>query len=176
MGIYRSLLVFFLLLPACSTTADQQGPLTDQEREAKVDALLAPAVARLNETIGDRRAGVTGFLKEDADYEPRVSHYIAPCLTARLVELGATLVERRDLDRVMEALVQEMSDAIDEDTRVEIGRIAGAELLVLGTVKDLTRSVYRLHLKLMDLETGKILLSAEVDIPRSLLPIKYGGV
>jgi len=163
-------------LPACSTTTDQQEPLTDQEREAKVDALLAPAVSSLKEAIGDRRAGVAGLLKEGANFEPRVSKYIAPRMTARLVEAGATMVERRDLDRVMEALVQEMSDVIDEDTRVEIGRMAGAELLVLGTVKDLTRSIYRLLLKLLDLETGKILMTVEVDIPRSLLPIQYGGV
>jgi hypothetical protein len=124
MGKYHPILVFLLLLPACASTDEQPQPLTAEEREAKVDALLEPAAVRLKTTIGDRRAGVTRFVKEGADFEPRVSQYIVPRLTDRLVEAGAAMVERRELDK----------------------------------------------------ETGKILMTEDVDIPRSLLPVKYGGL
>jgi hypothetical protein len=170
--------MLLILAAGCGTTSKEKeaDALSDAEREARIDALLEKPVARIGAAVGDLRVGIGRFTKEGGDYEPRVSRYIVPRLTDALVRSGVTVVERRELQQVLDGLALEMSDFIDEESRVEIGRLAGAQVLVLGTWRDLTRTVYRLHMKFLDLATGRIFLMEEVDVPRSLLPVPYGGL
>jgi hypothetical protein len=177
MVLFRALPLFLLIVAsACQQPEPAPAPMTDRDREAQVAELMEPMMESLKAVIGERSAGITSFRKEGADYEPRVSRYLVPFITDRLVEEGMNVIERRDLDEVVKELELQLSDLVDEETTVEVGNISGVELLLMGTVKDLTRSTYRIELKAVDIETAKILLNRHVDIPRNLLPIKYGGL
>ncbi|MHC4944490.1 MAG: CsgG/HfaB family protein [Planctomycetota bacterium] len=177
MNLFRTLLLIVLFVaPACRQSEPAPAPMTDKEREVRVAELMEPVIEGLKTAIEERSAGITPFRKEGADYEPRVSRYLIPFILDRLVQEGTTVIERRDLEEVVKELELQLSDLVDEETTVEVGNISGVELLILGTVKDLTRSTYRIELKVVDLETAKILLTKQVDIPRNLLPIKYGGL
>ncbi|MBU0754117.1 MAG: CsgG/HfaB family protein [Planctomycetes bacterium] len=177
-GMCLMFLMLLLFVGACQAppSTPAPGPLTDQEREALVIEKFQPVIDHLKTAINDKNAGITPFTKEGNEYEPRVSRYLVPLLIDRLVREGIALIERRDLDEVVTELERQMSDLIDEGTTVEVGMISGVELLVLGRVKDLTRTVYRIEIKLVDLETAKIVLAESIDLPRELLPIKFGGV
>ena len=96
-------------------------------------------------------------------------------LTNLLVADGASVIERRDLDKIIAELKFQLSDLVDESTRVAIGEISGIDALVLGTVKDLSLSVYRIDIKLEEMETARILMTASVDVNRKYLPVKFGG-
>lgn len=176
MKVLQLVLLISVALGACKQAPKDDNPLTDAEREIAVDALLSPLAERLVLDIGDKRAGVAPFDKEGQDYEPRVSRYITPRLIDQLEAADVKVHERRDLDAVVRELKLQLSDMVDEDTRVEMGNISGVDLLVIGTVKDQSLSVYRIAVKLIDVKTAEILMAEFVDLPRELLPVAYGGL
>lgn len=178
MNAMRILFVLLLFAPGChqaSVSPEDQKPYADSQREKEVDVLLKPMVDRLITEVGEKRVGITPFRKEGAEYEPRVSQYLVPRITQHLVEQKIAVFERRDLDEVVEELALQMSDLTEADTTVDVGHISGVDLLVIGTVRDVSLNVYRIRIKLLDLETARILMVDQVDIPRKLLPVKYGG-
>lgn len=179
MNLVRLFIVcLFCLTFACETTPPpppEDPPMTDEMREARVDELLDPVMKGLKETIGSKKAGIASFAKQGADYEPRVSKYLVPRFIDKLVREGVTLIERRDLDKIVREIEQQMSDMVDESTTVEPGMISGVELLVLGTVQDKSMSVYRIGIKVLDVETATIVWTGFADLPRRFLPVKFGG-
>jgi len=181
MFVVRIIIMTLLCLSfACETLppdpVDPVEPaMTDAEREARIDALLDPVMLGLKETIGAKKAGMASFTKVGVDYEPRVSKYLVPRFIDRLVRDGVTLIERRDLDKVVREIEQQMSDLVDESTTVEAGLISGVDLLVLGTVQDQSLEVYRIGIKVLDVETAKIIWTKHADLPREFLPVKFGG-
>ena len=52
---------------------------------------------------------------------------------------GIMLVERERLDEVMKELKLGMSGLIDEETAAEIGRLAGCEYMLMGSITNLAR-------------------------------------
>jgi TolB-like protein len=83
-----------------------------------------------------------------------------------------TLVEREKLFLALEELRIGSSDLADEQTRLEIGRMIGAQWMVFGTYIIIGETL-RLDLRLVDVETGRILNAAErlvspPDLMRSL--------
>jgi hypothetical protein len=179
MAQFRLFLVLLCLAAGCQQPEPSPVPkpeLTGAEREARIQALLTPLADRMRAALGPSRVGITAFRKDGEEYEPRVSRYLGPLLQSRLIQEGVSVVERDDLERVMEELTLQTSDLFNEDTCAEVGRLAGVKVLILTTVKDLSLTVYRIELKGVDVETGKILILDRLDVPRELLPIKYGGI
>jgi len=149
--------------------------MTEAEREAEVDALLLPVAQKIKTVAGEAKVGLGQFLKDGREYEPAVSRYVIARLTKLLVDDGVSVIERRDLDKVIAELKFQLSDLVDENTRVEIGEISGIDALVLGTVQDLSLSVYRIDIKLEEMATARILMTESVDLNRKYLPVKFGG-
>ncbi len=174
-------LIFFAL--GCAGTSQEtpkdpaQGAeeMTEAQREAQVDALLLPVARKLKSVAGETKIGFGQFLKDGRDFEPAVSRYAIARLTHLLVADGVSVIERRDLDKIIAELKFQLSDLVDGNTRVKIGEISGIDALVLGTVQDLSLTVYRIDIKLEDMETARILMTESVDLNRKFLPIKYGG-
>ncbi|MFH1999867.1 MAG: hypothetical protein ABIK28_09310 [Planctomycetota bacterium] len=175
--VRAAVLILLCLTFACRTASPVPGeePLTDAMREARIDALLDPVIVGLKQAIQDRKAGMASFTKEGQDYEPTVSRYLVPRIIDRLVRDGVIVIERRDLDKVVREIEQQMSDMMDESTCVEPGLISGVDLLVLGTVQDRSLGVYRIGIKVLDLETATIRWTGHADLPREFLPVKFGG-
>lgn len=178
MNAMRFFFVMLLFTPGChqaSVSPQDPKPYAGSEREKEVDVLLKPLVDRLKTEVGEKRVGFTPLRKEGAEYEPRVSRYLVPRMIQHLVEEEVAVFERRDLDEVVQELALQISDLTEADTAVDVGRISGVDLLVVGTVRDVSLNVYRIRIKLLDLETARIVMVDQVDIPRKLLPVKYGG-
>ncbi len=68
----------------------------------------------------------------------------------------ATIVEREDTEKIYEEYKLQLSGAVDEDTVVEIGKMLGAEILVLSTISEFSDTYY-LNIKVIDIETAEIL-------------------
>jgi len=70
------------------------------------------------------------------------------------------VVERQRLFLAMEELKLGSSSLADEDTRLRLGRLSGARLMVFGGYQIIGGSM-RLDLRLVDVETGRIIKAVQ---------------
>ncbi|GEM_PF-2866458 len=90
-------------------------------------------------------------------------------ITDLLIRSGSvTVVERRYLLRLMEELALQISGAVSSESRVEIGNLLGASLLVAGSV-EMRAGTLHITARLLDVETSGIRNSFEASgAPESL--------
>ena len=77
------------------------------------------------------------------------------------------MVERSQLDKIMDELAIQMTGAISEDSVVKIGNGIGAKLLITGELYPKTNS-YELFLKLLRVETDEVLSVTKLKIDKEL--------
>lgn len=88
---------------------------------------------------------------------------VADMLRTDLVRSGqVTVVERSQLDALLGELTLQQSGAVDPASAVQIGRLAGAETVVLGSVHA-SGGVLRLDARLVSVETGVAAEAASVE-------------
>lgn len=71
----------------------------------------------------------------------------------------STVVDRQNLEKIMEEHSYQLSALVDEETAVEIGKLSGADAIAMGNVS-LLGELYYLHLKVIDVTTGAIVGSS----------------
>ena len=88
-----------------------------------------------------------------------ITEFISKELEYIMVNKGFTIVDRSQLDKIRQEQDLHLSGEVDDDTAVSIGKIAGANIIITGSVtgKDSTR---RLRLRALSVETAKILAVA----------------
>lgn len=112
----------------------------------------------------DQRKGLAVWDLEDVS--PGVSGVdIGELLSGRVVEVmkgrgDYTVVERTRLVRVLEELRLGSSTLADEETRLRVGRLAGARFMVFGGYMVIAGKM-RLDLRLVDVESGKVLKAVQ---------------
>ncbi len=74
-----------------------------------------------------------------------------------------TVVERKDLQKVLGELELQLSALADEDSAAKVGKLLGAEVLVTGTVFR-KGDVYEVFLKLVRVETAEVLSANKAKI------------
>ena len=78
------------------------------------------------------------------------------------------VIERKDLDKILEEQGLQLKDIMDEKTRIRHGKIKGVQGLlfgkVLGMEKGFLSYTVKVHLKLDDVEKGEILFSKDFNI------------
>lgn len=77
------------------------------------------------------------------------------------------LVERKDLQKILQELELQLSGLIDEKNAVKVGYLLGAEVLITGTlyIKD---GKYEIFIKLLRVGTGEILAVTRAKIDKKL--------
>lgn len=93
---------------------------------------------------------------------------LAELLTARVMETveatgGYALVERERLLAILQELNLGSSDLADEAAGLRIGRLAGARLMLFGAYQTVA-SQMRLDLRLVEVETGRVLNTAQQTV------------
>jgi curli biogenesis system outer membrane secretion channel CsgG len=85
-------------------------------------------------------------------------------LAARIMETvqqgGYQVVEREKLEIALRELNLGSSSLSDTSTRLRIGRIAGANRMIFGAYQVISDQM-RLDLRMVDVETGRIIKTAE---------------
>jgi len=76
------------------------------------------------------------------------------------VEGGYQVIERERLVRILEELNLGSGELADEETRLRLGRIAGAQRMVFGSYL-VIEGTARIDLRLVEVETGRVLAAAE---------------
>ena len=112
----------------------------------------------------DQRKGLAVWDMEDLS--PAGSRLdIGELLSARVVEVmknrgDYTVVERERLVRVLEELRIGSSSLADEQTRLRVGKLVGAQFMVFGGYLVIGGKM-RLDLRLVEVETGKVLKAVQ---------------
>ncbi len=76
-----------------------------------------------------------------------------------LKEVGFRVVERERLLAILEELHLGTTALVDEETRLKLGRLAGARYMVFGAYQSVG-SQTRLDLRLVEVESGRVLSTA----------------
>ncbi|MGH7456651.1 MAG: CsgG/HfaB family protein [bacterium] len=87
---------------------------------------------------------------------------LAQMFSSELGQLqGLNLVERADLLRVIEEMKLAQAGMIDEKTAQQVGKLVGAQHLLLGSFIYLPNGKIRLDARVVEVETGRILKAGE---------------
>jgi TolB-like protein len=87
---------------------------------------------------------------------------LAQMFSSELGQLqGLNLVERADLLRVVEEMKLAQAGMIDEKTAQQVGKLVGAQHLLLGSFVYLPNGKIRLDARIVEVETGRILKAGE---------------
>lgn len=80
-------------------------------------------------------------------------------ITALIQKQKFTVMERTQLEKVLQEQSLAQSGAIDTETALKVGKLAGLQAVILGSVSRLNRSI-EADARLIDVETGKALGAA----------------
>lgn len=154
-------IAFFLFLAVI-----QAKPAPAKELNSKLEI----TALKLTEAAETRRitAATLAVLPFQANEElsrKKVNFAVSEILTKSFLKLGKfTVMERAQLEEVLEEQKLGLSGAMDSTTAAEIGKLAGARFLVLGNVIQIGNS-YQLTSKLVDAETGEMISSEIIEVP-----------
>lgn len=150
-------LILSLLLVAAPSGA--QKSLSDG-----VDELAA----KLAKSYGDGKHGKVAIvpLRELGGGENLLGTYIAETLTNSFFDVGyRDIVERQMLDRALQELKLSLTGMIDADSAKKIGKFLHADLVVGGTMTNLTGEV-SVNCRMFAVETGQVVAVAATKITK----------
>lgn len=85
------------------------------------------------------------------------------------------VIERKDLDKILEEQGLQLKDVMDEKTRIQHGKIKGVQGILMGKVlgmgKGFMSYTLKVHLKLDDVEKGEILFSKDFNV-KAVSPVR----
>lgn len=158
-----SRLVVVSILALLTTTL---GSSPSRAYEDQIDAIANRLTERLQGEAG-KTIAVVDFTDVRGN-KTELGRFLAEELSVALLSTGSNfrMVDRAHLSRIMEESRLGDSGVVDPSTAKELGRIAGVDLLVTGTLTALGDSV-RLAVKVLDTETANILAGERETLPDS---------
>ena len=110
-----------------------------------------------------RKVGVIAFTELDGR-TTTLGAFLAEELTTKLfIAGGFEIVERAQLTKVLAELKLAGSGAIDPDQAKQIGKLAGIDAIVTGSVTDL-QSTIAVNCRVIDVQTGRVFGAAQTRI------------
>ena len=96
--------------------------------------------------------------------DPDEGNYYIDELTLQFVNSGRyTVVERQDINSVINELKFQFSGYVDDDTAVSIGRFLGVNIVITGSISG-TGPQKRMVIKAIDVQTAEILAMSSVSL------------
>ena len=92
-------------------------------------------------------------------------------LVTTLVQRGLPVVERSQLERILQEQQLSYSGLFNIGSAQEVGRLLGAELMLLGTINDQGNTI-TLNTRLVDLGTASIVAASVVELPKTPLIVQ----
>jgi len=137
---------------------------------AKNSDAYGPLVgALLKDYKGEGRTiAVTGFTRPDGRATADGS-IVAERVTTELIrQKRLTVVERKAIEKVLSELKLQLS-GIDADSTRKLGKMLGADLLVVGTITELPGDRLELNMRLASVESGEAINAASGQVTRDWL-------
>jgi len=129
---------------------------TTLERATDIENALENASKKIMTSLQKgKNIAISNISVEDKNQ----SEFIANELEFILVEAGFSLVDRSQLDVIRKEQNFQLSGEVDDNQIVSIGRFAGANYIITGSISGL-ETARRLRLRLLDIETSRVLAVA----------------
>ncbi len=128
---------------------------------------LAGQIAARSQSNTATTLAISPFQHLDGSCSQMSVHIVDELILNLLMSGGPLqLVERSQLQSILDELAFSGSGLVDATAPQEIGRLLGAEAWVVGTITTIGDR-YRISAKLIETETGKLFSAAAVSIPRT---------
>ncbi len=111
-------------------------------------------------TIQDKKLAVVGLSMGTANVNQETATGLMVFVENAFVNIGKVrVVDRKNIEQIMEEYKFQASALTDESTAVEIGKLSGADIIVMGSINYVGK-MYYLNIKLINVETGEIIGSS----------------
>jgi len=150
-------------------SADKVG---DEDGAATLQKLFEQAVAQLVDystiVIAEKTAAtVLPISAKDASLSVNAEYFGEQLGFSLSRSKTFTMVERKDLQAVLDELKLQMTGAVSEKDAVKVGKLAGAKMIVTGSLYGNAEN-YELFLKLLRVESGEVLSVTKARINKKL--------
>ncbi|ULQ60395.1 CsgG/HfaB family protein [Brucepastera parasyntrophica] len=165
------LILFFIMITcftACTTTAKPAAETVPVSTSDELDAGIYSMADRMLADMAGKKGLSIAVLDFTLDNEhTQLSRYIAEELTGIFHSSGTVkMIERENLDTVLDEQQFQLSGNVDDNTAKSIGRIAGADMLCYGRITELPGSV-RISARIIDVESGILVSIANMEVPKT---------
>ncbi|HNW45191.1 MAG TPA: FlgO family outer membrane protein [Elusimicrobiales bacterium] len=147
--------------------ASRLGLTTGNARNASEYGPLVGALLKDYKGEG-RTIAVTGFSLPDGRASTDGTIVAERVTTELIKQKRLTVVERKAIDKVLSELKLQLS-GINADSTRKLGKMLGADLLVVGTVTELTENRLELNMRLASVESGEAINAASGQVVRDWL-------
>ncbi len=169
--LYLLLCFSLIFLEACSTTVQQKSKyLSDQEKDIYLQENLTPLIKTIFSSIGPKKIFISNFYSEGTKIEPRMATYIIPRIENALSAMGAKVLERKNLKPIL------LEQIMDENRIQQGGKIEGADIIIFGTVREISTKSYSLEIRILDVDNASLIMQTACILNKEYLPIRYGGI
>lgn len=137
--------------------------LEDREEQDK-DSFQSEYYEKLG-MIQDKKLAVVGINIGTKQIDRETANGLIVFVENAFVNIGKVrVVDRQNIEKIMEEHKFQSSAITDESTAVEIGKLSGADIIVMGSIH-YVGNLHYLNIKLINVETGEIIGSsiAEAD-------------
>ena len=165
------IIIFLLLIAPVFAKATPAAGVKLQNARAetknKTDVYQTIAGDLLKDCTGaDKAVAVAGFSYSDGR-DSRDGGVVAERITTELVKAKKfKVIERKEIEKVFEELKLQRSGAINSDSVKEIGKMLGADWVVVGTLTELPDKHLELNTRLVAVESGEIINAATTPIKK----------
>lgn len=132
------------------------------------DALqkIAKKISSVSKNLKNKKVAVLPLPYHDGR-ESKGSTIVSERLITKIVEQKKLeVIERSLLEKVFKELKLQTSGGIDEESAKQIGKVLGVEAIVSGTLIDLGEEEVEINARLIQAETGKILVASSGKVDR----------
>lgn len=169
------IIVFSILLQSCASLSVPPGVSVDHD--VFFSRSWHVAVLDLNYEFEDEgRIGATEYVSAGVDG----GNVISGLLAMELSSLdNLTIIERDNIAEILEEQSFQLSGMTDPDSAIDLGRLSGADAVVVGDLTDyvywentgVTGTTVSFSMRMIDVETGKVLLNGSISRVRTLVDI-----
>ncbi len=113
--------------------------------------------------IQDRKLAVMGINRGTKNVDEETATGLMVFIENGFVNVGKVrVVDRQNITKIVKEYEFQQSDLTDETTAVEIGKLTGADIIVIGSISYVGKRFY-LNIKLISVETAEIIGSSIAD-------------
>jgi curli biogenesis system outer membrane secretion channel CsgG len=154
-----ALVVFIVLGLACVSTADVASNEKKAEENKLEKALTNASKQALSNVPAKSKIAIVYITAKDGNY----AQFIANELEFIWVNDGFFITDRSQLEKLRQEQNFQMSGEVDDDTAVSIGKFAGADVIVTGSI-DGDGNLRRLRLRVLNTQTAQVMGAASEKI------------
>jgi Ca2+-binding EF-hand superfamily protein len=132
---------------------------TEQQRQERYESEFYKKLGQ----IQDRKLAVVGITSGTKTIDEETTSGVMVFIENAFVNVGKVrVVDRQNIAKIVKEYEFQASDLTDETTAVEIGKLSGADIIVIGSIS-FVGNIYYLNIKLISVETAEIIGSSIAD-------------